>query len=363
MPLYKYESYNRSGKIVSGTIDMSSLDMAKKTLQGQSLMPFRIEEFGSDKIEAFAFSFFEPQIDIKTKIIFTKQLAVLLKAGVPLLQALELLIEQFEKKFKRILINVKDGVKSGNSFASELGKYPKVFSNIYVQLVRAGEASGKLHLILEKLIDYMAREADTKQRIKKATNYPMFVLGFSALVVIVLIKVLVPRITDIFIKMSKTELPGPTLFLKNVSDFLNNNFFSISIIFTIIFLLFLYWKSTKNGKRSLDELFLKIPMISYFSKTKAVVQFCQTLGILLSAGVNLAESLDIVSNIVENSVLHDKLEIAKGNIIKEGKIAKYLKQTEIFPNIATYMIETGEQSGNLDNMLLTVGVDYDEELK
>ncbi len=363
MPLYKYESYNRSGKIVSGTIDVSSLDMAKKTLQGQGLMPFRIEEFGSDKIEAFAISFFEPQIDIKTKIIFTKQLAVLLKAGVPLLQALELLIEQFEKKFKRILINVKDGVKSGNSFASELGKYPKVFSNIYVQLVRAGEASGKLHLILEKLIDYMAREEDTKQRVKKATNYPMFVLGFSALVVIVLIKVLVPRITDIFVKMSKTELPGPTLFLKNVSDFLNNNFFSISIIFTVIFLLFLYWKSTQNGKKSLDELFLKIPMISYFSKTKAVVQFCQTLGILLSAGVNLAESLDIVSNIVENSVLHDKLEIAKGNIIKEGKIAKYLKQTEIFPNIATYMIETGEQSGNLDNMLLTVGVDYDEELK
>ena len=158
MPLYKYESFNHSGKIISGTIDVSSLDMAKKTLQGQGLMPFKVEELGADKIESFAYSFFEPKIDIKTKIIFTKQLAVLLKAGVPLLQALELLIEQFEKKFKRILINIKDGVKSGQSFAGELGKYPKVFSNIYVQLVRAGEASGKLHLVLENLIDYMARE-------------------------------------------------------------------------------------------------------------------------------------------------------------------------------------------------------------
>lgn len=307
--------------------------------------------------------FFEPKIDIKTKIIFTKQLAVLLKAGVPLLQALELLVEQFEKKFKRILINIKDGVKSGQSFAGELGKYPKVFSNIYVQLVRAGEASGKLHLVLENLIDYMAREEETRLRIKKATSYPMFVLGFSFLVVIALLTFLVPRITDIFMKISKTELPGPTLFLKHISDFLLAHYVSIFIIFITCTFLFLYWKSTKNGKRTLDEIFLKIPMISYFSKTKAVVQFCQTLGILLNAGVNLSESLSIVSNIVDNSVLHDKLEIAKDNIIKEGKIAKYLKQTEIFPNIATYMIDTGEQSGNLGNMLTTVGNDYDQELK
>ena len=163
--------------------------------------------------------------------------------------------------------------------------------------------------------------------------------------------------------MSKSELPGPTLFLDNVSKFLLNNYVFLFIAFITCTFLFLYWKSTKNGKRTLDEIVLKIPMLSYFSKTKAVVQFCQTLGILLNAGVNLSESLDIVSNIVENSVLHDKLETAKANIIKEGKIAKYLKQTEIFPNIATYMIDTGEQSGNLGNMLTTVGNDYDQELK
>lgn len=362
MPLYRYDSYNRDGKRVSGTIDASSSEGAKRNLQGQGLMPFSVKEVGTDSASFSFLSIFEPKIEFKTKVIFTKQLSVLLKAGVPLLQALDLLIEQFDKKFKTILINVKDGVKAGQSFADQLSNYPKVFSKVYVQLVKAGEASGKLYLILNRLISYMEREEETKKRIKKATSYPIFVLGFSFAVIIALLAFLVPRITTMFEKMGG-ELPGPTLFLKNVSDLIVNNYLSVLIFVLFFIVIFTYWKSTPQGKKSLDGFFLSLPLTSYFSKTKVVVQFTQTLGMLLEAGVNLSESLDIVTNIVENSVLIEKLNVARENIIKEGKIAKYLKETGIFPNIATYMISTGEQSGKLGEMLLNVGNDYDEELK
>ncbi len=363
MPFYQYDSFNRSGKRVTGTIDASSTESAKKILKGQGLMPFKIEEVGADTGKFDFMSIFEGKIDLKTKIVFTKQLAVLLRAGVPLLQSLELLVEQFEKKFKRILINVKDGVKGGQTLASQLNNYPKVFSNVYVQLVKAGEATGKLHLILIRLTDYLQRSEDTKRRVKKATSYPLFVLSFSFAVIIALITFLVPRITELFEKMGNKELPGPTLFLKNLSDLIKNNYFILSFVFIGLIFVITYWKSTPAGKNKLDELFLWLPLTSYFSKTKAVVQFSQTLGMLLEAGVNLSEALDIVCNIVENTVLVKKLQAAKEKIIKEGKISKYLKETGIFPNIASYMISTGEKSGQLSEMLLTVGLDYEEDLK
>lgn len=362
MPLYQYESFNKRGARVTGTIDAPTQQSAKEILQGQGLMPTKIAEMSTERTHFTLASLFEKKIDQKTVILFTKQLAVLLKSAVPLLQALELLLEQFDGRFRRLLVSVKDGVKSGESFAKELGKHPKVFSNVYVQLVRAGEASGKLDLILFRLTEYLERSEETKKTVKKAMTYPIAMLSFSALVVVGLLTVLVPRLKGVFEKMGK-ELPGPTQFLISISDFVQNN-----IVFMIIFLVafgifFVYWRSTPKGKYKIDDLFLKFPLTAYFSRTKAVVQFSKTLGMLLESGVNLSEGLDIVCNIVDNKVLTQKLNDARGKIIKEGKIAKYLKETGIFPNIASYMISTGEQSGKLADMLLTVGNDYDTELK
>jgi len=361
MPLYRYDSFNRRGKKVTGTIDAASVQTAKQILQGQGLLPVKIEEIGVGEGLSWFSLLFERKIEVKTIIIFTKQLAVLLKSGVPLLEAFELMVEQFEGKFKRILINIKEGIKAGESLASQLNKYPRVFSNVYVQLVKAGEASGKLHMILERLTEYLEKAEETRKRVKKAMSYPIFMISFSFLVVVALLRFLVPRITEMFVKMG-TELPGPTLFLKILSDFLIENYLILLGSLLAIVALFLYWKSTPSGKYKLDELLLKLPMTSYFSKTKAVVQFSKTLGMLLESGVNLSEALEIVCNIVDNSVLVRQLEEAKDKIIKEGKISKYLKETGIFPNIAIYMIATGEQSGQLAKMLLTVGSDYEVSL-
>lgn len=362
MPLYRYDSFSRRGTKVSGSIDATSAAAAKEMLQGQGLMPIKIYEATGDGAEGFSLqTLFEKKIEVKTIGIFTKQLGVLLKSAIPLLQAIELLVEQFEGKFRRILISIKDGLKSGESLAKELGRYPKIFSNVYVQLVKAGEATGKLDMILARLTTYIEKSEETKKRVKKAMSYPIMMLSFALLVVMGMLTFLVPKLKDMFSKMGK-ELPLPTQILVGASDLVLNNFFTVIISFAIIGISFGYWASTPAGKYKLDEFFLWLPLTAYFSRTKAVVQFSKTLGMLLESGVNLSEALDIVCNIVENKVLIKKLNEARDKIIKEGKIAKYLKETGIFPNIASYMISTGEQSGKLAEMLLTVGEDYDVEL-
>lgn len=362
MPLYQYDAFNRRGGRVSGTIDATSLQNAKELLKGQGLMPVKIGEMASDLSGGFSLkSLFERQIELKTVILFTRQLAVLLKSAVPLLQALELLTEQFDGKFKRILINTKDCLKSGESFSNQLAKYPTVFSNVYVQLVKAGEASGKLDPILERLSDYLEKSADTKKRIKKAMAYPIMMLSFAGVVVVGMLTGLVPKLSGMFDKMGK-KLPLPTQILVTSSNFLIAHYVIIIIFMIGAGLLFSYWKSTAAGKYKIDDLLLRFPLTAYFSRTKAVVQFSKTLGMLLESGVNLSEALDIVCNIVDNKVLTQKLLNARDKIIKEGKIAAYLRETGIFPNIASYMISTGEQSGKLAEMLLSVGNDYDNEL-
>lgn len=362
MPLYRYDSFNRRGKKITGTIDAASKQDAITILRGQGLMPTTVEDATGKKTNGpFWKKLFRKKVDIRTKVLFTKQLGVLLKSGVPLLQAIELLTEQFEGDFKHVLINIKDGIKAGESIASEMGKYPKIFPNVYIQLVRAGEASGKLEVILNRLTTYLERTEETRKKIRKALAYPVAMLSFAVLVVVGVLTFLVPRIKDMFSQMGQ-ELPGPTQLLIAMSDVLMNNFVIISILLLGIVVAFVRWKKSPKGRYKLDELILKLPLVSYFAKTKAVVQFSKTLGMLLESGVNLAEALDIVSNIIDNKVLTQKLLEARDSIIKEGKIAKYLKKTGMFPAIASYMITTGEESGQLAQMLLTVGSDYDTEL-
>lgn len=361
MPLYKYDSFNRSGKKMSGTIDAASKQDAITILRGQGLMPTNITETSHGASQSALASMFAKKVDIRTKVLFTKQLSILLRSGVPLLQSFEILINQFEGEFKQILINIKDGLKSGESIASEMAKYKKVFPNVYVQLVKAGEASGKLDTILNRLTTYLEKSEATKKKIKKALSYPIGMLGFAGLVVVGVMNFLVPQLEEMFADMGK-DLPGPTKALIEMSHFFRDYAIPLLIVTVGGIIGFVSWKATPAGRYKIHSLILRMPMVSYFAKTKAVVQFSKTLGMLLESGVNLAEALDIVCNIVDNEVLTQKLVEAKENIIKEGKIAKYLKKTGIFPPIASYMISTGEESGKLADMLLTVGHDYDEEL-
>lgn len=362
MALYFYRAFSKEGKKVSGYIDAPSSARVKEQLTKQNLFPVSISVARNEIKQAWWRRIFSRGISTKEKILFTKQLAILLKSGVPLLQALELLVDQFTGQLRTILISVKDDIKEGSSFADALKKYPRIFSNIYVQLVRAGEASGKLEVILERLTTYLERRETIRKRIRAALAYPIMQLVVAALVVIVLLAYVVPQMAENFSSQKQT-LPAPTQFLISLSHFLTSHYIIILVSLIIIILAFRYWRGTPSGARTLDMIKLKLPLVKYFSRIGAVVQFSQTLGILLEGGVNLAESLDIVCNIIDNRILADSLNEARDKIIKQGKIAQYLKQANVFPPIAIYLIRTGEETGQLDKMLLIVAENYETELE
>lgn len=362
MALYFYRAFSREGKKVSGYIDASSTVAVKEQLTRQGFFPISITAAKEEVKRRWWQRFFARGITTKDKILFTRQLAVLLKAGVPLVQALELLTEQFTGQLRSILVTVKDDIKGGKSFADSLKKYPKVFPSIYVQLVRAGEAAGNLEIILERLTDYMERQEELKKRVRSALMMPIIQLTVAMLVVGFLMIKVVPQMTETFVKR-KMELPATTKLLLQISYFIRYYYLPLIIVFIIIILGFAYWRTTVAGAHIMDQLKLKIPIVSYFSRMNAIVQFSQTLGMLLESGVNLSESLDIVVKIIDNRILADALKKARDKIIKQGKIAQYLKQTGIFPPIATYMISTGEETGQLDLMLLTVAKNYEEDLR
>lgn len=361
MALYVYQAFSKDGKKITGTIDAPTIQSAKEQLSKQGIYPIAITLSSPEAALPWYKRSFTKNITPKEKILFTKQLSVLLKSGVPLLQALELLTEQFEGSLKTMLVNIKDEVKEGISFADALKKYPKAFDNIYVQLVRAGEASGKLEIILDRLTSYLERRAEIRKRIRSALTGPVIQLIIAVVVVAVLLYFVVPSMAENFAEGGK-ELPFSTQILLGISAVFTKYLWLVLLIGILGYLAFRWWKSTSAGAYAFDKFKLKLPFFGYFAKTNAIVQFCYTLGMLLEGGVNLAESLDIVVNIIDNKVLAQELREARDKIIKQGKIAQYLKQTGIFPPIAIYLISTGEQTGQLDTMLLTVAKNYEDDL-
>ncbi len=361
MALYTYHALSKAGKRLTGQLDAPTEQAVKEQLIKQGLYPIRIEAATTGAGRTWREIFLEDKIKPKDVIFFTKQLAILLRSGIPLVQALELLGEQFEGRMRRVIIALKDGIKEGGSLAQGMSNYPNVFENLYVQLVRAGEASGKLEIILDRLTNYLERRLETRQRVTAALRQPIIQLVLVALITVFLLTNVVPRISALFKKL-KGDLPTPTVILISLSNAIRSYYLIIAIVLVGIFVAYKAWHKTPRGKMTIDALKLRLPIVGYFARTSAVVQFSSTLGMLLEGGVNLAESLDIVCSIVDNQVLANTLREAREKIVKEGKIAQFLKQTKIFPPMAMYLIKTGEESGQLDQMLIVVAKNYETEL-
>lgn len=363
MALFYYEAFTKEGKKISGTLDAPTQMAVGDQLTRMGAYPTKIEPAREERRVGWAriLGLFSRGVSIKDKILFTKQLSVLLKSGVPLLQSLELLIDQFSGKLKTIIIELKDAIKEGQSLAVAMARYPKIFDTTYVQLVRAGEATGKLEMILDRLTEYMERRQEITKKVKSALRYPMIQLVFIGIVVVALMIFVVPNLARTF-QQQKAELPWATKLLMTLSNLITSYYIVIIIAVIVLYLLFKYFKSTARGARIIDSIKLKIPIVRFFARMGAVVQFSRTLGMLTEGGVNLSEALDIVVKITDNRILADSLRQARDKIIKEGRIAEYLKQSGVFPPIATYLIKTGEESGQLDTMLLTVAKNYEDDL-
>ncbi len=362
MALYYYKAFSRDGKQIIGQLDAPSESGVKDALVKRGLFPTEIGLVGGGGAGIPWYQrLFAGSVKPKDKILFTKQLAILLKSGIPLLQSLELLMDQFSGPLHSIIVQLKDGVKEGRSLADGLGMYPKTFDKIYIQLVKAGEATGNLEMILQRLTTYLERRGEITREIQSAVRGPLIQLAFVGAVAVGMIVFIVPKMTQTF-SARGGSLPGPTQFLVNISNFMTDHYLILAIILGSLVMALKYWASRPRGAYMIDQFKLKIPAFNYFVRISAVVQFSRTLGMLLEGGVRLSEALEIVCNIVENRVLAETLEKAKENIVKEGKITQYLKQTNLFPPMAIYLISTGEESGELALMLQNIASNYEEEL-
>jgi len=359
MPLYSYQAYSKQGKKISGTIDAQGLGNAKDLLVKQGLYPISITAASAGSGRSIWSMLTSRSVSQKDLIFFTKQLGILLSSGIPLSNAFDLLVEQSEGKLKNIVMEIRDNIREGKSLAESLAQYPKVFESIYIQLVRAGEASGKLEVILKRLLEYLEKRAETKKKISAALRGPLIQLVIIFAAVVVLLVFVVPGLADMF---KGKALPWTTQYVMNASSFIQSYYLYIIVALIGTYIAFRSFIATKGGKEAYDSLLLKIPIIGFFTRMNAIVQFSRTLGMLVEGGVNLSEALSIVTSITTNMVLKKALIEAKENIIKQGKIAEYLRQTNIFPPVAIYLINTGEQSGNLDAMLTSVGLYYEREL-
>lgn len=364
MAFFQYQAFSKEGKKINGKIEAQNMQQAKAELLGKGLYPvFVIPEQGLEKKENFLSSWLVPTMSLPDKIFFTKQLVMLLKSGIALTESLNLMVHQTPTYMRPMIETIRDELKEGESFATVLSYYPKNFSNLYVQLVRAGEASGQMDKVLLRLAAFLEEEAEFNETVSKAVQGPLIQLLLVLGVAVGLLTIIVPKLVDVFTSMGKKELPLLTKIVIGASNFLINHYIALLAILLSTIVLYTAWIQSKTGKYIMDVVKLHIPIVNYFTRVVAVVQFSQTLGLLLESGVNIVEALGIVVQIVNNQVLVTALTTAKENILKEGKVADYLKKTKLFDPVDIHLINTGEQSGSLDIMLIQVGKYNQDELR
>ncbi len=367
MPVYEYTALNIKGKTTSGIIDAESSLAARQKLRASKTFPVTIKEvsdtFASEKSKKSSLPIFFARIRPSEVAIITRQLATLVGAGFPLVSAIDSLIPQTgSHPLKKILTKIKDSIVEGNSFAGALSLYPGTFSSLYINMVRAGETSGTLEIVLERLADITEKQEALKNKIRSALYYPVFMLLIGAIVLFFLLTFVVPNITSIFTDMDQT-LPVPTLFLIAVSAFFKSCWWLIFIVIAGMVLVIRGIKKTEKGRFFWDKAMLSLPGISILIKKLAVARFARTLGSLLENGVSMLSALDIVKNIVGNVVLSGAVEEAAAEVGKGQGLGSSLAAAEVFPSLSIQMIQVGEQSGELESMLSKIANIYEKEVE
>jgi len=356
MPVFVWEGKLPNGNIKKGEIEADSKASATMLLRRQRVIPTKIRG------KAKQITLFEQRIKTKDIVIFTRQFATMINAGLPLVQCLDILAsQQPNPTLKKILSQVKQDVESGNTFADALGKHPKVFDNLYVNLVAAGEIGGVLDTVLNRLAVYMEKNEALKNKVKSAMTYPIIVLCVAFGVVAVLMLFVIPTFQDMF-KQFGAALPGPTQLVVDMSHFFRNFW---HIMFGVIILLIIGFKwvgKQKKGRYYIDTIALKLPIFGSLIRKVAVAKFSRTLGTMISSGVPIMDGLEITSKTAGNVIVENAIRAVRSAISEGRSMSEPLEQTGIFPGMVVQMISVGEATGAMDQMLSKIADFYDEEV-
>lgn len=365
MPVYEYKALDSKGKNIKGIIDASSESQARTRIRSQGKFPVSISL--SDKQGSTGSS--GPGIRLFNRITpaeisnITRQLATLVGAGIPLVEALESLIEQTRNaSLKRVIAQIKDSVNEGNTLTSALGEHPGIFSNIFINMVRAGEASGSLDIVLERLAEFSEKQEALKAKFQAALVYPIFMAFIGIAILFLLITYIVPNITQVFDEMDKA-LPLPTLFLISLSDFLKSFWWIIPILLFIMLSVFRFIISREFGRKSWDLVKLKSPVVGTVIQKIILARIASTLGSLLDNGVGLMASMQIIRTLVNNVHIAGVIDDAMQQVEKGQSMTVALNDSPWFPPMFVQMVSVGEKSGNLENMLKKVSNAYERDVE
>jgi type II secretion system protein F len=366
MSVFEYRALDAKGKKIKGIIDANSESHARTKLRSQGKYPVSItsstNKQSSTSPSGQKFSLFQRITPGEVSNI-TRQLATLMGAGIPLIQALDSLIEQTRNPaFKKVIAQVKNSVNEGNTLTSALGEHPGLFSSIFINMVRAGEASGSLDIVLERLAEFTEKQEALKAKFQAALVYPIFMAFIGTAILFVLITYIVPNITQVFDEMDKV-LPLPTLFLITLSDFLKAYWWMLPILFLILFSSVRFFIRQEFGRRIWDLIKLKTPVTGTVVQKIILARIASTLGSLLDNGVGLMASMQIIHTLVNNVHVAQVIEDAMKQIEKGQSMTVALSDSPWFPPMFVQMVSVGEQSGNLENMLKKVAKAYERDVE
>ena len=367
MPVYEYTALDKAGKTRNGVIDADSMVAARQKLRGTGFFPVQVKETSARAKEGrtidISFRPFFRRVKKEEVQAVTRQLATLLGAGIPLVAALEGLIQQTgSASLKKVLSHIKESVNEGNSLTNALSQHPNLFTNIYINMVRAGEASGSLDVVLERLAEFGEHQQALQGRLKAALVYPIFMACVGSLILFYLITFIVPNITRIFTEMNQA-LPLPTIILISVSHFMRSFWWVLLLLLAFLIVGSRKFINMPRGRRLWDEGKLRLVLVGTINRKMALARFGRTLGSLLESGVPLLSSLQIVRNIVNNVLIAGAIDEAAIDIREGRSLRSSLAKSRWFPPLVLQMIGVGEQSGELEVMLNKMADAYEREVE
>jgi len=360
MPVYKWEGTSKQGAELKGEAEAANEESLRELLRRKNIRLKVIKEKRKDIFEAL--SLFQGKVTTKDLILFTRQFSTMIDSGLPLIQGLEILSAQTENPvFKKIITKVKADVEGGSAFAEALKKHPKVFDNLYVNLVAAGELGGVLDTILQRLAAHIEKNAKLVSKVKGAMIYPSVIGGVAIIVILVLLIFVIPVFAEMFSSFGG-ELPGLTKAVVDASSFMRAWWWAVGLGAGLCIFAFKKWKSTNKGEYIFDTYILKLPVIGDLIRKIAVARFTRTMSTMLSSGVPILDGLEIVAKTAGNRIVEEAIYATKKSISEGKTIAEPLMKSDVFPPMVCQMVSVGEQTGALDTMLAKIADFYEEEV-
>jgi type IV pilus assembly protein PilC len=359
MPVYTYRGVNKTGAAVAGERAAASKAEVAAMLRRDNINVSKLSEKGKE----FSVPTFGTGVDSKELAIFTRQFSVMIDAGLPLVQCLEILAGQQENKsFQKILNGVRGSVEGGATLSTSMKLYDKVFDPLYYNMVEAGETGGILDTILQRLSTYIEKNVKLKRAVRSAMIYPVSVLGIAGMVITLLLWKVVPIFVTLFNGLD-VDLPLPTRIVIGLSNFVGSIYGGLILVLFIVGCVGLkIWYGTPQGRMVLDHVLLKIPMVGILLRKIAVARFTRTLGTLISSGVPILEGLDITARTSGNAVVERAITQTRKAVEAGRSLVDPLKETDVFPGMVTQMIGVGEQTGAMDAMLQKIADFYEDEV-